>query len=336
VNWSALRATEQKVRRGDGTRENLEQVARDTGVFIVVGVVEKSGGSLYCSALYIDPQRGCIGKRRKVQPTGSERLIWATGSPETLKAVVAEIKGVRVVMGAVICWENYMPLLRYALYSQNVNLWLAPTADARDGWLSLMRTVGTEGRCFVVSSCMCVQKGQEAKWIDDQGGEESQDRHADATQGRSRDARRRKSIVTKTDDNHEITWPPASSPSPARRRSSVTIAEGPHELRLPIINSSAEQTPQTPKPARKGSDVEDKPSAPPPQGWSCRGGSCIIAPNGDVLTGPLWEEPDGMLIQEVDFEDCIRGRLDFDAGGSYSRNDSFELKVKGLSLDPPV
>ncbi|KAK5100305.1 hypothetical protein LTS08_005053 [Lithohypha guttulata] len=239
-------------RRGDGTREFLEDVARDTGVFIVTGVVEKAGGSLFCAALYVCPKRGVIGKRRKLMPTGSERLVWSQGKAGTLRAVTATIKGVKVVMAAAICWENLMPLLRYSLYAQNVNLWLAPTADPRESWGSLMRTIGMEGR--------------------------------------------RKSVPTK--ENNEIALP---------------------------LSAGEEQV-------NGGSAV----SADEPDEYVSRGGSCIVSPLGNYVREPTWESSSELIIAEVDFEDCVRGKLDFDAAGHYSRLDQFNLSVQGLDLNPPA
>ncbi|RSL64314.1 hypothetical protein CEP54_004778 [Fusarium duplospermum] len=290
--------------RGDGSREELERIARDTGVFIVVGCIEKAGGSLYCSVVYVCPKEGMLGKRRKVLPTGSERLIWAQGSPSTLQAVTTTIRGVRINLAAAICWENYMPLLRQSLYAQNINLYLAPTADNRDAWLGLMRTVGVEGRCFVVSSNMCIPKT---------GGE---------INGSAPPTTRGRRNSTLTEDGFEIALP--KSPTRRRHRRKSVFDEDGNEIVLCCDDDG--ETPAPPSTSSRSQIGKTE--------FLSRGGSSIVTPFGDVVAGPQWEDPDGLIYADVDFRDCIRGRLDLDAAGSYSRNDSFKLSVEGLNLDP--
>lgn len=297
--------------RGDGTREYLERVARDTGVFLVTGVVEKSGGSLYCSVVYVCPRLGCIGKRRKVMPTGSERLVWAQGSPSTLRAVTTMIKGVKLTMAAAICWENYMPLLRYSLYSQNVNLYLAPTADARETWLPLMQTIGAEGRTFVLSANMCTKRKHLPDWIT---GKKSSSTVSDASPAAS----------------------PTAPRSRTRRRSTLTITEERHELVLPTAEEQAVNGDNALTKSLSQIAIDDGSRSSADEEYVCRGGSCVVGPYGQVLREPLWEvEEGGLHIIDADFEDCERGRLDLDVAGSYSRNDAFHLEVDGLDLDPP-
>ena len=128
--------------------DGLSEMAGDLSLDVVIGVIERGGGTLYCSVLFFSPDEGMYGKHRKVMPTGSERLVWGFGDGSTLK--VHETRHGN--LGAAICWENYMPLLRYSLYRQNIQIWCAPTADARDSWTASMRHIAVEGRCYVLSA----------------------------------------------------------------------------------------------------------------------------------------------------------------------------------------
>ncbi|NLS06136.1 carbon-nitrogen hydrolase family protein [Rhizobium sp. P32RR-XVIII] len=127
----------------------LGEVARDNGVHLVVGVIERDGGTLYCTSLTYGPSGRLLGKHRKLMPTALERLVWGFGDGSTIGVTDTPLGRI----GSVICWENYMPQLRMAMYAQGVELYCAPTVDDRDTWLPTMRTIALEGRCFVISAC---------------------------------------------------------------------------------------------------------------------------------------------------------------------------------------
>ncbi len=125
----------------------LGQVAAETGVYLSLGVIERDKGSLHCTVVFFGPDGAYLGKHRKLKPTGSERLIWSQGDGSTLPVIETPYGN----MGAVICWENYMPLLRAAMYAKGTSIYLAPTADARDNWQATLKHIALEGRCFVLS-----------------------------------------------------------------------------------------------------------------------------------------------------------------------------------------
>ena len=140
--------------------ELLTGWAAELKLHIVIGVVERSGGTLYCSSLLFSPDGGLVSKHRKLMPTGSERLLWGLGDGSTMQVSQTGIGRI----GVAICWENYMPLYRQHLYQQGVQLWCAPTVDARDIWQASMRHIAYEGRCFVLSACQYLTKQD---WPDD-------------------------------------------------------------------------------------------------------------------------------------------------------------------------
>ena len=336
-----------------------------------------------------------------------------------------------------------MPLLRYSLYSQNVNLYLAPTADARDTWLSLMRTVACEGRCFVLSANQCLRKKDLPEWIhgetvendttEDEDRQERQyrrrsmvtetgneialpadkkDDFEDAVIGEEDDTsdklhHRKSSIVTEhgheiilpaigekrssrravtggeddiystrrprrasiiTEDGYEIALPSDRSKYYAARaisgagdnmngtghgRKESFVTEDGHEIICPTISKNKFGKAVNGHGLKKTKSMKSKTGSAGLFEFACRGGSCIISPTGDLLAGPLWEKENELLIVDVDFDDCLRGRLDFDVAGSYSRfvsclpswsaltdlsirNDAFKLTVEGLDINPPL
>jgi nitrilase len=211
--------------------ERLVSASAAHGIFVVVGVIERFGSTLYCTVLMIDPATGLAAIHRKLMPTGTERLIWGFGDGSTI--ATAQSSAGRV--GAVICWENYMPALRQAMYAQGVEIYCAPTADDRPTWMSTMTHVALEGRVFVLSACQAIRAGAFPDWY-----------------------------------LEEIDADPGS--------------------------------------------------------YLMRGGSAIVAPDGAVLAGPVFED-EVTLYADIDLADIARGHLDMDAVGHYSRPDIFELRV---------
>jgi nitrilase len=134
--------------------ERIGSAAKDHGVHLVVGAVERVGGTLYCSTLTFGPDGSLLGKHRKLMPTAMERVVWGAGDGSTLPVVDTPLGKV----GSVICWENYMPLLRAAMYARGVELYCAVTVDDRETWVPTVRHIALEGRCFVLSACQAVRR----------------------------------------------------------------------------------------------------------------------------------------------------------------------------------
>lgn len=138
--------------------DRLAAAAAEHNVYLSMGVTEKDGrnidGTLHCCILFFGPDGAFLGRHRKLKPTGAERYIWGEDDGSTLTVVDTPYGQ----MGALICWENYMPLARAALYQKGVKLYLAPTADQRDEFQHTMRHIALEGRCFVVCCNQYLEK----------------------------------------------------------------------------------------------------------------------------------------------------------------------------------
>lgn len=209
----------------------LEEATATTGAFVVIGVIERDGGTVYCTALFFDGERGLITKHRKLMPTGAERLIWGFGDGSTMPVIETPLGRI----GAVICWENYMPMMRMAMYDQGVTLYCAPTADDRDGWAATMQHVALEGRCFVLSACQHITRAAYPADYD------------------------------------------------------CALGDDPDLVLL-------------------------------------RGGSMIVSPLGGVLAGPDYGG-ETILYADIDPDEVVRGKYDFDVAGHYARPDVFSLSV---------
>lgn len=212
--------------------KQIGNATKDAKMFVALGVTERDaiGGTLYCSIFYFGSDGSFLGKHRKLKPTGLERFLWGDGDGTTLTTFNSAIGRI----GGLICWENYIPLARMAMYKKGIDIYLAPTADARPSWQSTLQHIALEGRCFVLAG---------------------------------------NQYVTKSD-----------------------------------------------YPERYQPFLKDEPEI-----MSC-GGSAIIAPNGEVLAGPLFNQ-EGLLTATLDPDLLAKSKLDFDVIGHYSRNDVFTFEV---------
>jgi nitrilase len=147
--------------------DRIATAAGDHAIHLVIGVIERDGGTLYCTALFFSPE-GYLGKHRKLMPTGAERLIWGFGDGSTLQVYDTSLGR----LGAVICWENMMPLLRMTMYAKGIQIYCAPTADSKETWLPTMRHVAMEGRCFVLTTCQLLRRSDLPMDIPNQISEE--------------------------------------------------------------------------------------------------------------------------------------------------------------------
>jgi nitrilase len=131
----------------------IAAVARHEGVFVVLGVAERVGASIYCSAISIDPVHGILAPHRKLMPTHEERLVWAQGDGHGLRT--HDVRGARV--GVLCCWENWMPQARHALYADGVQVHVALWPGSVRNTEQITRFAALEGRSYVVSASSVLQ-----------------------------------------------------------------------------------------------------------------------------------------------------------------------------------
>jgi nitrilase len=211
--------------------ERLGALAREHSLLLAVGVNELDRATLYNTLLLFTPDGALALRHRKLMPTNHERMVWGLGDGGGLATIETAVGRV----GGLICWENFMPLARAALYESGLDVYLAPTADDSETWIESIRHIARESRAFVLSCCVYQRA---SSYPDD-----------------------------------------------------VAIADGPDLLG--------------------------------------RGGSAIVAPNGELLAGPLWDE-EGILYAELDPDVLFAERQRFDAAGHYARPDVLRLHVTPL------
>jgi nitrilase len=222
----------------------IQTVAKERQVTVVCGIEERdnalSQATLYNTVIVIGEDGSFLNKHRKLMPTNPERMVWGFGDASGLKVVDTPVGRV----GALLCWENFMPLARYAIYAQNVELYIAPTYDSGDAWLGSMQHIAREGRCYVIG-CGNLMKGSDF---------------------------------------------PKDMPE--------------------LVNLY-----------------------PDPEEWVNPGDSVVIAPGGEIVSGPIRKES-GILYADIDLNNVAVSRRALDVVGHYARPDIFTLKVNNQKQVP--
>ena len=156
-DWYAMLVDQAVVVPGPVT-EALGAAARTVAAHVVIGVQEREphGATIYNTTLYFGSDGALLGKHRKLMPTGSERTVWGMGDGSTLPVIDTPYGR----LSGLTCWENFMPLARYYLYSRGVDIWAAPTLAPSDGWIAAMRHIALEGRCYVIGVNPCLHTDQ--------------------------------------------------------------------------------------------------------------------------------------------------------------------------------
>jgi len=215
----------------------LYAAAKEHQITIVCGIHERDNeltrSTLYNCVITISAEGKLINRHRKLMPTNPERMLWGFGDASGLKVVDSPVGRI----GSLICWENFMPLARYALYAQGVEIYIAPTYDSGDNWLGSLQHIAREGGCWVLGSCNLLK-----------------------------------------------------------------VSDLPDDF---------------PEKDRLYPDKNE---------WINGGGSVVIAPNGQMVAGPMTKES-GVLYYDIDLNQAASAKRAFDVAGHYSRPDIFNLQV---------
>jgi nitrilase len=144
------RLHDQAITVGSEDTDRLAEAVRAANAWVSIGITERDrvNGTLYNSLLFMAPDGSIAGCHRKLMPTGGEKLVWGSGDGSTLKVFDTPFGR----LGGLICWENYMPLARAAMYGLGIDVYLAPTWDASDSWVATLRHIAKEGRCYVIGT----------------------------------------------------------------------------------------------------------------------------------------------------------------------------------------